>query len=161
MTRSLIPRGFSRFYVLGVLKERSMTGKQIIDEATSITGGSWKPSPGLVYPLLGKLLAGGLIEEVDGGYRITPRGANVLEDYEKSKKEFDNLFGVFLRLGLFGRTMAGNLADRLIDLLGSLRLDMSRFTAEQQGKYRAFLESELRRLEQDKKGRVEDDAAPA
>jgi DNA-binding PadR family transcriptional regulator len=45
-----------------MLKEKPMTGKEIMDETSNRTEGAWKPSPGLVYPLLGKLLSEGLIE---------------------------------------------------------------------------------------------------
>ena len=61
-----------------------------------------KPSPGLVYPLLGKLLSEGLIEEAEKGYKTTAEGVRVLEDYVKSKEEFDKRFGPIIRLGLFG-----------------------------------------------------------
>ena len=64
-SKSVVPRGFSRFYVLSLLKERPMTGKEIMEETAMRTEGAWKPSPGLVYPLLGKLLSGGCIEEVE------------------------------------------------------------------------------------------------
>ena len=69
---SSIPRGFSRFFILELLKKKSYTGKQIIDSATKQSDGKWKPSPGLIYPLLGRLLDDGLIsEDKDGKYRIT------------------------------------------------------------------------------------------
>ena len=39
------------------------------------SNGIWKPSPGLIYPLLGRLLDEGLIEETkDGRYQITKKG---------------------------------------------------------------------------------------
>ena len=73
---SAIPRGFSRHYILELLSEQPMTGKEIIDKAIIQTGGKWKPSPGLIYPLLGRLLEGGFIEEHDNGrYRITNHNA--------------------------------------------------------------------------------------
>ena len=72
---SSIPRGFSRFFILELLKKKSYTGKQIIDSATKQSEGKWKPSPGLIYPLLGRLLDDGLIsEDKDGKYRITKKG---------------------------------------------------------------------------------------
>ena len=46
---SAIPRGFSRHYILGLLEEEPMTGKEIIDRAILQSGGKWKPSPGLIY----------------------------------------------------------------------------------------------------------------
>ena len=37
---SAIPRGFSRYFLLEALKEKSLTGKQIIDLASEKTGGN-------------------------------------------------------------------------------------------------------------------------
>ena len=68
---SAVPRGFSRYYILQQLKEQPHTGKEIIDSAVEASAGNWKPSPGLIYPLLGRLLDEGLIEESENGkYQI-------------------------------------------------------------------------------------------
>jgi DNA-binding PadR family transcriptional regulator len=40
-----------------------MSGKEIIDKAIAESGGIWKPSPGLIYPLLGRLIEEGLIDQ--------------------------------------------------------------------------------------------------
>ena len=32
-----------------------MTGKEIIDKAILQSHGKWRPSPGLIYPMLGRL----------------------------------------------------------------------------------------------------------
>src|ERR671931_889016 len=80
---SAIPRGFSRQYILSLLKEQPMTGKEIIDRATLQSGGRWKPSPGLIYPLLGRLLDEGLVAEENGGkYAITKKGIEITSDLE-------------------------------------------------------------------------------
>ena len=60
---SMVPRGFSRYYILQQLMENPHTGKEIIDSAVEASAGNWKPSPGLIYPLLGRLLDEGLIED--------------------------------------------------------------------------------------------------
>jgi DNA-binding PadR family transcriptional regulator len=52
---SSIPRGFSRYYILELLQKQPHTGKQIIDTAVKQSDGKWNPSPGLIYPLLGRL----------------------------------------------------------------------------------------------------------
>ena len=76
---STIPRGFSRYYILDLLKKKPLSGKEIIDSATKQSEGKWKPSPGLIYPLLGRLLDEGLIEESkDGKYQIS---GNVKQTY--------------------------------------------------------------------------------
>ncbi|TLX75429.1 MAG: PadR family transcriptional regulator, partial [Thaumarchaeota archaeon] len=67
---SVVPRGFSRYFILEVLKKNPSTGKDIINKAIAQSGGRWKPSPGLIYPLLGRLLDENLIEETkDGKYQ--------------------------------------------------------------------------------------------
>ena len=72
---SMVPRGFSRYYILKQLMENPHTGKEIIDSAVEASAGNWKPSPGLIYPLLGRLLDEGLIEESENGkYQITDNG---------------------------------------------------------------------------------------
>ena len=41
------------------------------------------PLPGLIYPMLGRLLEEGLIVETDGGrYTITPKGVDIASDIE-------------------------------------------------------------------------------
>lgn len=148
MSKSVVPRGFSRFYVLSLLKERAMTGKEIMDETTKRSNGSWKPSPGLVYPLLGKLLEEGLIVEAsNGGYVITQTGEKALQDYENTPA--NDMFGTVMRLGVYGRMMAQDISDRVISMIGMMREDISKLSADQKKKYRDFLRSELNRMEGD------------
>ena len=59
---SSVPRGFSRHFILETLKKKPHTGKEIIDFAIKQSEGKWKPSPGLIYPLLGRLLEEKLIQ---------------------------------------------------------------------------------------------------
>ena len=148
MSSSVVTRGFSRYYVLSLLKEKVMTGKQIMDETAKRTEGAWKPSPGLVYPLLGKLLAEGLIEETEGGYKIKVDGEKVLEEFSKAKGEFEKRLAPLIRFGLFGKLVAQDLVDRLEGLFKMLNEDISKFSAEQRERYKAFLKNELRRMEQ-------------
>ncbi len=146
---SVVPRGFSKYYVLSLLKERPMTGKEIMEETAKRTQGSWKPSPGLVYPLLGKLLSSGLIEEVEDGrgYKITKSGEDQLSQYRLGRNELDNFYAAFARLGLFGQIMAKDAADRMIALMKNFREDFSKLGKAQRAKYRKFLESELERMD--------------
>jgi DNA-binding PadR family transcriptional regulator len=148
-SNSVVPRGFSRFYVLSLLKEKPMTGKEIMEETTRRTQGAWKPSPGLVYPLLGKLLSAGLIEEVEEGrgYQITEKGEDLLSEYRLGRSEFDRLFGTFARFGLYGQLMARDASDKMIAMIKSFRGDISKLGKVQRMKYRKFLESELQRLD--------------
>ena len=128
-----------------------MTGKEIMVETDERTKGAWKPSPGLIYPLLGKLLAQGLLEDMRGGYKTTKKGSLVLRDYEESHAEFQDRFGAFLRLGMFSKFVAQDIVDKAIGVLGMIREDISRSTAKQKAKYEKFLREELDRLGKEKK----------
>jgi DNA-binding PadR family transcriptional regulator len=72
-----------RTAVLGLLAEKPMHGYQIIREIEERSGGSWKPSPGSVYPTLQLLTDEGLISalESDGRktYSLTEAGQAVVD----------------------------------------------------------------------------------
>ncbi len=150
---STIPRGFSKYYILGLLKEQPMTGREIIDKAILQSEGRWKPSPGLVYPLLGRLLEEGLIKEIENGrYTITKKGIEIASgmgsNHPSIQKQLDNM----LRLSNMGRFMARDLLDRVSAIGSNLSSNLDRMTTEERDKYRQFLLSELSKLEkQDKK----------
>ncbi len=149
--QSVVPRGFSRFYVLYLLKEKPMTGKQIIDEAERRSNGTWKPSPGLVYPLLGKLLGEELVQENEGGagYSITPRGEKVLEQYLSSNPGYEHLLTPLTQLGALGKFVAQDISDQLITVMKGIRENISKATSAQRARYRDFLRSELERIEKE------------
>ncbi|MET0932501.1 MAG: PadR family transcriptional regulator [Mycetocola sp.] len=74
-------RGDVRAAVLALLAEKPMHGYQIIQQIEERSGGSWKPSPGSVYPTLQLLADEGLIraEESNGRktYSLTEEGRAV------------------------------------------------------------------------------------
>ncbi len=74
-------RGDVRSAVIALLAEQPMHGYQIIQEIGQRSGGSWKPSPGSVYPTLQQLEDEGLVraQEQDGRrvYRLTEEGQRV------------------------------------------------------------------------------------
>ncbi len=145
---SSIPRGFSRYFILETLKKRPSTGKEIIDAAITQSGGKWKPSPGLIYPLLGRLLYEGLIEETkDGRYQITKKGRAVSDDLETLDKIVKNQLDVVFRMGNVGRFMAMDLIERITSMGNSLSANISYMTKDETQRYRRFLESELRKVE--------------
>lgn len=83
--RRVMPRGGSRMgrgdvraAVLALLAESPMHGYQIIHEIEERSGGSWKPSPGSVYPTLQLLTDEGLVtaDEANGRktYALTEAG---------------------------------------------------------------------------------------
>lgn len=145
---SSVPRGFSRYYILEVLKKKPHTGKEIIDAAVKQSEGIWKPSPGLIYPLLGRLLDEGLIEETKSGkYQITRKGRATADDLDAVndivKKQLDVLF----RIGNVGRFAAMDILERISNMGSILSSNISNMTKEETTKYKKFLESELKKLE--------------
>jgi DNA-binding PadR family transcriptional regulator len=64
-------RGDVRAAVLALLLEQPMHGYQIIHEIEERSGGSWKPSPGSVYPTLQLLADEGLIKAEESNGRKT------------------------------------------------------------------------------------------
>jgi DNA-binding PadR family transcriptional regulator len=151
---SSIPRGFSRYYILERLLTGSHTGKEIIDSAIEQSGGKWKPSPGLIYPLLGRLLDEELIEETkDGKYQITKKGRATADDLEALNKIIKNQLDVLMRVKNVGRFVAMDLIER-ISMMGTLlSSNVSKMTKDELEKYRKFLQSELRKIDEQNKGK--------
>lgn len=146
---SSVPRGFSRYFILELLKKKSHSGKEIIDYAVEQSNGIWKPSPGLIYPLLGRLLDEGLIEEdSDGKYQLTKKGKETAEDVDKVndivKKQLDVLF----RLGNVGRFVAMDLIEKISSMGAILSSNISNMTEYETKKYKEFLESELEKIQE-------------
>ncbi|MEJ2272945.1 MAG: PadR family transcriptional regulator [Candidatus Bathyarchaeota archaeon] len=138
---SSVPRGFSRYFILELLKEKNRTGKEIIDYAVEQSNGIWKPSPGLIYPLLGRLLDEGLIEESkDGKYQLTKKGSDTAQDVDTIndivKKQLDVLF----RLGNVGRFVAMDLLEKIFSMGSVLSANISHMTEEETKKYKTFLQ---------------------
>ena len=149
---SAVPRGFSRYFILEVLKKNPSTGKDIINNAIAQSGGRWKPSPGLIYPLLGRLLDENLIEETkDGKYQITKKGRLVADDLETLNKIVKNQIDVMFRVGNIGKFVAMDLLERITSIGNSLSANVSNMTKEDTRKYKRFLESELQKIEAAKK----------
>ena len=152
-----IPRGFSRYFILELLKEKPYTGKEIINYAVEQSNGIWKPSPGLIYPLLGRLLDEGLIDEAaDGRYQITKQGVETAQDVDKVndivKKQLDVLF----RLGNVGRFVVIDMLEKISAMGSILSSNFANMTEEEAKKYRDFLELELKKIQEkdlDKSGK--------
>ena len=154
---SAIPRGFSRHYILEILTEQPMTGKEIIDKAIVQTGGKWKPSPGLIYPLLGRLLGEGLIEEHENGrYRVTKKGISISSDIKSAHNIIQKHLEVVLRIGNMGRFMTMDLLDRISAIGSTLSSNLDRMTEEEKYKYKEFLVNELNKLSDQDKIKIHD-----
>ena len=146
---SSVPRGFSRYFILELLKEKNRTGKEIIDYAIEQSNGIWKPSPGLIYPLLGRLLDEGLIEETkDGKYQLTKKGADTAADVDKINDIVKTQLDVLFRLGNVGRFVAMDLLEKIFSMGSILSSNVSNMTEEETEKYKDFLEKELQKLKE-------------
>lgn len=149
---SVIPRGFSRQYILNLLKEKPMSGKEIIDFAIYESEGKWKPSPGLIYPMLGRLLEEGLISETENGkYKITHKGVGIAEDIQSIQKILQKQLDVMFRFGNIGRFMAMDLIDRVSSIGSTLSSNLDKMTEQEREKYKEFLITELKKIEEQEK----------
>jgi DNA-binding PadR family transcriptional regulator len=148
---SVIPRGFSRHYVLVSLREAPLSGKEIIDKAILQSSGIWKPSPGLIYPMLGRLLDEGLIDHMDDGrYKITLKGIEMIKDIESVQNVFQKQIEVLLRLGSVGRFMALDLLDRISKIGTAISSNADKMTEQERNRYKEFLSNELEKVNQRK-----------
>ena len=131
--------------------EGPLTGKQIIDRAAESSGGIWRPSPGLVYPLLGRLLDDGLVSRDGGGqggrYTVTDRGRATADDARKIADAVRRQAEVILRLAGAGRFLAADALDRIAYALSPVCTDLTRMTDDEAQSYRTFLESEMSRVD--------------
>lgn len=139
---SAVPRGFSRYYVLELLSQGPRTGKEIMEHAAEKSGGHWRPSPGLIYPLLGRLLGEGMLEvDGDGRYRLTEKGRATASDVDWLGETVKRHMEVLAKLGNLGRFGAMDLLERLSMVLGPA------MDGGERERYRRFLRSELDRLD--------------
>jgi DNA-binding PadR family transcriptional regulator len=146
---SAIPRGFSRYYILELLKKQPHTGKEIIDSAIEESGGKWKPSPGLIYPLLGRLLDEGLIEETeDGKYQITDEGKTISKDLEVFNRNMKEQIDTVMKIANVGKFMAMDVLERVTILGNLLSSNVSNMTNHEVEKYKKFLKSELEKIKE-------------
>ena len=146
---SSVPRGFSRYFILELLKKKNRTGKEIIDYAVEQSNGIWKPSPGLIYPLLGRLLDEGLIEESkDGRYQLTKKGSETAADVDKINDIVKTQLDVLFRLGNVGRFVALDLLEKISSMGSILSSNISNMTEEETEKYRKFLQEELKKVDE-------------
>src|SRR5487761_794790 len=85
-----IRRGWLRPWITSMLGRSPKNGAEIMDEIEKNSWGSWRPSPGSVYPLLDEMSQEGLITKRDDGrYELT----------EKGKQESEWSFGMPFRQG--------------------------------------------------------------
>jgi DNA-binding PadR family transcriptional regulator len=149
--RAYASRGLSRRYILELLirQPRTITSKEIIDKVAEHNGDRRRPTPGLIYPILGKLLNEGLIEQSsDGRYAITRKGLDLVADLHSSaRKILGKQMNLLFRTGKVGRFMAMDLIERAYVIGSILNSNLDRMTEEERDKYREFLQNELKKLD--------------
>ncbi|MFQ6064833.1 MAG: PadR family transcriptional regulator [Candidatus Bathyarchaeia archaeon] len=90
-----VPKGFLRYYVLKLLREKPMSGSEIMETIEKATDGRWKPSPGSIYPLLAWLQDNGYTKEIpteESGkkrYMPTKKGERLFEEHVKFKERLE------------------------------------------------------------------------
>jgi DNA-binding PadR family transcriptional regulator len=87
-------RGDVRSAILGLLRERSMHGYEMIQELEARTGGRWRPSAGSIYPTLQLLEDEGLVraDEVDGKrvFSLTESGSEAAAATGEGRMPWDD-----------------------------------------------------------------------
>jgi len=59
-----VPRGFLRLLIARLLRDRELTGTQIMGVIEERSKGQWRPSPGSIYPLLSSMEEDEIIKTV-------------------------------------------------------------------------------------------------
>lgn len=152
---SAAARGISRCLVLDLLSaEGPLTGRQIMDCAAARSGNIWRPSPGLVYPLLARLLDEGLISKDGAGddgqggrYSATEKGRTAAADARKIVDAARRRVEALVRAARAGRLAAADAMDRISHACTTVCTDLTRMTDEEARDYREFLESEIARVD--------------
>ena len=90
---AMVPKGFLRYHVLEALNEKAMSGSELMDEIQKRAGGTWKPSPGSIYPLLAYLQDNAYVKELptENGfkrYELTQSGKELLAEQTKIREKF-------------------------------------------------------------------------
>ena len=133
-----------------------MTGKEIIDKATLQSQGRWKPSPGLIYPLLKRLQDDGLVtSDETGRYSVTKKGIEITSDLESFNSVVQKQIDVMLRVGNVGKFVAMDVIDRISAIGATLSSNLDTMTDQEREKYREFLLSELKKLDVEAPGKTQ------
>ena len=95
-----VPRGYLRYQVLMMLREKPMSGSEIADQIEYETDGEYRPGSGSLYPVLKKLHGSGFTERlsVEDGvyrYRLTKKGNSFFEEHydvmQEVRKRLDSV----------------------------------------------------------------------
>lgn len=74
--------GFLKLAILKLVSQKPLHGYALMKEIERMSEGTWRPSPGSIYPALQELLRSGYITQEQEGrkriYKITTRGEMVM-----------------------------------------------------------------------------------
>ncbi|MFX1483708.1 MAG: PadR family transcriptional regulator [Promethearchaeota archaeon] len=87
-----VPRGYLRFQVMTMLREKPRSGSEIADQIELETDGEYRPGSGSIYPVLKKLHTDGFTKKMppeDGvqRYSLTDRGYSFFDENAEVMKE--------------------------------------------------------------------------
>jgi DNA-binding PadR family transcriptional regulator len=121
---AMVPKGFLRYHVLEALNEKAMSGSELMDEIQKSTGGSWKPSPGSIYPLLAWLQDNTYIKELptENGfkrYELTQSGKDLLEEQTKIREKFRDVG--FMTNPFFDRFFSNLPQEKTVQIQASMK----------------------------------------
>jgi DNA-binding PadR family transcriptional regulator len=114
------PRGLLRLYILFRLSKERLSGYDLISSLNTLTGGTWRPASGSIYPILQSLRRGKLIEVVSRetrskqSYSITRKGHQFLETQSHLLNEFAIKWNK-IRLALSDLVSAENLSTTILE----------------------------------------------
>lgn len=114
------PRGLLRSYILYRLSKKPMSGYDMISELDEVTGGTWHPGSGSIYPILEDLRRKRLIEVVSKGHRskqvysLTRRGEQALDEERRLLNQFASKWNR-IRLTLLDLMSADGLTTLILE----------------------------------------------
>lgn len=151
-TRSrMFEQGDLRFVVLKLLAEKPAHGYEIIKAVENRFGGTYAPSPGIVYPTLTLLEEEGLIAIVEtiGArklYGLTEAGRHELE---RSRRDVERVFERMQEYKQrYGRGPAPEILRAMENLQTALRLRLDRGEDEDVRRITAILDGAARAIEE-------------
>lgn len=133
--RRLFEHGELRFVILRLIAEKPRYGYEIIKAIEEKVGGSYSPSPGVIYPTLTMLeeLGYATVEASEGGkklYAITDQGRQALNDNRVA------IEAILARMAKAQAEQGGEPAPPILrameNLKLALRLRLARATSEEQ-----------------------------
>jgi DNA-binding PadR family transcriptional regulator len=122
---AMVPKGFLRYHVLEALNQKAMSGSELMDEIQKHTGGTWKPSPGSIYPLLAWLQDNAYIKELptENGFKrheLTQSGKDLLAEQTKIREKFTQDSG-FLASPFFDRFLSNIPEEKTDQIRASMK----------------------------------------